>query len=246
MDALGTIPPDLESTYREILDKTTMNEDADVLRVLIDRREPDVDVNERLYLSAVSTMIRASPLKVMEALLNHSGPKFPFGEAIIQGAASHYDGLQMIKLFLLKKQAGFVVSSTVLAATAGNKNKGVEILELLINSADCKVPITEKVILKAALNEGSSSLAYLLELEGECQGRMLPFADRLLAAVVWREDTETLKIFFRRHPEVRVTKNMFLNATSSADRIMFLLQQPHDSPPVILMLELIEEDAIIN
>ncbi|RAK96066.1 uncharacterized protein BO80DRAFT_468932 [Aspergillus ibericus CBS 121593] len=221
---------------------------AGALRALLAKRPPGFAITEQMLDTALKNL--HAGLEVMEALLDACGPDFPVGENIMQEAVSTTwgYGLDIVKLFLRRQQAGFVISEAVLARAAGNTvpTIGRQMLELLINNGGSGITITEDVLLEAAANGNSPAMAYLLELEGQTKERLLPITEEVFSNVVRRHDAECLETVLRRRPEIRVPEEAFVSACHSQKKLSLLLEQPYDILPIKDMLEAIASNQDID
>ncbi|PYI11903.1 hypothetical protein BO78DRAFT_413007 [Aspergillus sclerotiicarbonarius CBS 121057] len=194
---------DIQVTENVLVAACCNPRDPGVLRVLLGRRQPGVNVSERLLGAAVGNW--HSGLEIIQVLLDECGPDFALGEDVLLKVASNNRlGLDMVRLLLRRQQAGLVVSTAVLAAAAGNIKSGREILELLMSNGGSGLEITEDMLMAAARNTFQPTLEYLLELEEQSQGRGLPITAKVLNHVVRYRDVECVETVLRRHPDTPV------------------------------------------
>jgi hypothetical protein len=218
----------------DILAVAARNKDPGTFSLLVEKRAPEVEITTEILIAAQDG---PQPLKTTEELLDSCGPQFPIGEELMKKVASDsLEGLAVLRMFLVRQQAGSAVSETVLCAATSSKHQPQKILELLMANGGSNIPLTENVVLAAVSNGFSSGdlLKYLFSVHTT----RLPITERVLLASI--RSAVALEVILRMRPETRVTTDMFLEDVHHEDAMSALFQQPYDVIPILDMLEIVK------
>ncbi|UDD57560.1 hypothetical protein AFCA_005062 [Aspergillus flavus] len=193
----------------ELVEAAAANRDHAVARLLWERVS-GIEITSRTW---QCIELRSNGLEWMEMVLAKCPQRYFLENEIILKVARRSDGLPLMRMLLDKREAGLVVfdvSEATMIAAASNSNCPQQMMELVINNADSKISINEKILSSAIdnLRAGDSALEYLLELE-----QNLPITEEVLvsAAAVssFFGKYRVVEFLFNKFPDVPVTDRVF-------------------------------------
>ena len=236
---------------------------ADMIRLLIDRREPDTQISETILLAAAENkhgeeilrllLDKLDPAAAMtERMILNVAEKIYHGETLrvlIEGLSSNtpltekvsenliMNGPAMVRLVLDRQQAGFVVSERIIRTAASCIYDPVELLQLLMVNGGAEVPITEIIVCIAAANvgHGSSVIEFLFQIQEDC----LPITENVLIAAT--RNPQALETILNNRPGITITDAVFEAACTEKDALLMLLSRPHNGLPIKRMMAKIAE-----
>ncbi|KAK6823452.1 hypothetical protein RU639_005823 [Aspergillus parasiticus] len=197
------------------------NED-DAVFPLLWERVSGIEITSKTWLRIVS---RSHGSEWMEMVLAKCHQPYFLENEIIQEVAKSLYGLPLMRMLLDKREAGLVVfdvSEATMIAAASNWLYPQPMMELVINNANSKFSINEKILCSAIGNRfrGESALKYLLELD-----QILTITEEVLVAAATWGDGQVLKLLFNNFPDVPVTDRVFEAAENESEVLSLWLQR---------------------
>ncbi|KAL3260405.1 hypothetical protein ABHI18_004610 [Aspergillus niger] len=231
---------EIQVTQKVLIMAIRVARDPQMVRLLLDRREPGTNIDRKVLLAAAENELKGS--EIMDMLLSEREQDIAIDDEIIQVIAQNSEkGLEMIKTLLCRQQAGFVVTEQIFCTAA--RHHGQEMLELLVNNAgDFDLPITEETLHSIAKNyrHGRALMEFLFNL----RGHSLPVSEELLVSVA-DGDPGTAKdlctYILERWPDIPVTDRLLEAACIHTDAMSLLLDRRSDGLPIERMIHRIAQ-----
>ncbi|XHG03595.1 hypothetical protein AWENTII_006896 [Aspergillus wentii] len=206
----------------------------EVVELLVNIPESNIAITEELLCIAASNI--PEPVPVMEYLLQLGGNAISITETVLVSAASSFaEHPKDLFELLLDRFPTVKLTTPVFETAVSNKH----LMSFLLDRSDNEAPVKEIVqtLTKLSYN-GAEVLEQFLERE-------LIEVDEWLVESFAHND-RALELFSRRRPDLPITHQALINATSNIDSLRILLDALNDNVEITedIMLAVLDADVM--
>ena len=228
----------------ELLEMAASNErDGDMFGLLWSLRVPGTPISQRMVINAATNQRYQREnlsllLHVMEKDLSSDDKATHFINPVLEAAISAGQGVSTLKMLLSIPNLNPAVANEMFPAIC-HQPEALDMLEMLKRERGIDVPITDRIITFAILNEtnGPDVLNYLLKAAQE----PVEVKDDFLfaAAENTKMGAEILQMLLPGAPDSAFTDKLFegLISSGNANALAAVLDQNRREPPIELMLD---------
>lgn len=214
-----------------VFEYATENEDeAGMVPLLWEYREPDVKVDHSMLMNASSK--RSHACETTKFLIERLDPDFSLDETVVLDIIRFSkDGVAMLRMLRSLPNVEVKVSENLVEEVCAHRD-ALAMLRVLETEEELGLPITESIVLAAAENsaDACSVLGYLAQL---CHDR-LPITEEALIKAVDdpSQGDRALGALMKDTPDTMVTDYVFTSACKNKDAMRMLLDKHPEKAPV--------------
>ncbi|KAE8373008.1 hypothetical protein BDV26DRAFT_297356 [Aspergillus bertholletiae] len=220
----------------QVLSAAARNQnDSGTIRLLLKAMQPQPEISDQVLSDAAGNMVQGHP--IMRTLLDECGSTRPISESIILDAVYRDMGWgveqSIVKEFVLRQQAGFIVSKRIVAVAAAARGCTLEILQLLIANAAHDISITEDILSGAATSQSEDASLLMEYLLGFPESQDANTGDLLLlAAGNPQMSKKTISMLLDRSNSSIMPDDVFIAAYDIPRIMELLLDRNQNQAPV--------------